>query len=105
MYLKAEQPKAAIDCCVALNQWDDAMKLASEQYKVEGVEGLLTAYATHLLSKEKWFSAVELYRKAGRHADSARLLVELAAKEGEEEGQGGACEEAVRHGSDGDGAA
>ena len=86
VYLKAEQPKAAIDCCVALNQWDDAMRLADE-WKVDGVEGLLGSYALHLLGKEKWFSAVELYRKAGRHVDSARLLVDMAQREGRKQGK------------------
>ena len=53
-YLKAEQPKLAIDCCVMLNEWDYGIKLA-EQYKVPQIESLLTKYASHLLNKNKLF--------------------------------------------------
>jgi WD repeat-containing protein 35 len=76
-FLKADDPKAAIDACVLLNQWDQAVELA-EQHHFQQIEGLLTAYASHLLQKEKLFQAVELYRKANRHTDAAKLLVQLA---------------------------
>jgi WD repeat-containing protein 35 len=78
-FLKADDPKAAIDACVLLNQWDQAVELA-EQHHFQQIEGLLTAYASHLLQKEKLFQAVELYRKANRHTESAKLLVQLAHK-------------------------
>jgi WD repeat-containing protein 35 len=77
-FLKADDPKSAIDCCVLLNQWDQAVDLA-EQHKFSQIEGLLTKYANHLLQKEKLFQAVELYRKANRHTDAAKLLVQLGA--------------------------
>ena len=86
VFLKAEMPKQAIDCCVSLNQWDQAMALA-EKHRVEGVESLLSSYAMHLLSKEKHWQAVELYRKAGRHADSAKLLLDMAGREGRQKGK------------------
>ena len=76
-FLKADDPKAAIDCCVLLNQWDQAVELA-EQHHFQQIEGLLTKYANHLLQKEKLFQAVELYRKANRHTEAAKLLVTLA---------------------------
>jgi WD repeat-containing protein 35 len=76
-FLKADDPKAAIDACVLLNQWDQAVELA-EQHHFQQIEGLLTAYASHLLQKEKLFQAVELYRKANRHTEAAKLLVQLA---------------------------
>jgi len=78
-FLKADDPKAAIDACVLLNQWDQAVELA-EQHHFQQIEGLLTAYASHLLQKEKLFQAVELYRKANRHTEAAKLLVQLATK-------------------------
>jgi len=78
-YLKGEDPKSAIDACVQLNQWDQAVELA-EQHKFGQIEGLLTKYASHLLQKEKLFQAVELYRKANRHTEAAKLLVQLAQK-------------------------
>ena len=76
-FLKADDPKSAIDCCVLLNQWDQAVELA-EQHHFQQIEGLLTKYANHLLQKEKLFQAVELYRKANRHTEAAKLLVQLA---------------------------
>ena len=53
-FLKADDPKSAIDCCVLLNQWDQAVELA-EQHKFQQIEGLLSKYATHLLQKQKLF--------------------------------------------------
>lgn len=75
--LKAGEPKAAIDCCVLLNQWDMAVELA-EKHKFQQIEGLLSKYATHLLAKKKLFQAVELYRKAGKHSEAAKLLSQIA---------------------------
>jgi WD repeat-containing protein 35 len=75
-FLKAGDAKAAIDCCVLLNQWDQAVELA-EQHSHTQIEGLLTRYASHLLIKNKLFQAVELYRKANRHVDAAKLLAQL----------------------------
>jgi WD repeat-containing protein 35 len=78
-YLKRGDPKAAIDCCVLLNQWEQAVDLAQE-HKFQQIETLLTKYASHLLQKDKIFHAVELYRKAGRHTEAARLLAKLAGQ-------------------------
>ena len=41
-------------------------------------QGLLAKYASHLLDKEKKMAAIDLYRKANKHTEVARLLVELA---------------------------
>jgi WD repeat-containing protein 35 len=76
-YLRADDSKSAIDCCVLLNQWDLAVELA-EKHRFPQIEGLLTKYATHLLQKEKLFQAVELYRKANRFTEAAKLLAQLA---------------------------
>lgn len=76
-FLKADDPKSAIDCCVTLNQWDLAVELA-EQHKFPQIETLLTKYASHLLQNEKLFQAVELYRKANKHVEAAKLLSTLA---------------------------
>ncbi|GBG63808.1 hypothetical protein CBR_g39592 [Chara braunii] len=69
--------KKAIDCCILLNQWDRAVQLA-EAHNFSQIETLLTKYASHLLEKKKPMQAIELYRKAGRHADAARLANRLA---------------------------
>jgi WD repeat-containing protein 35 len=76
-YLKAGDIKGAIDCCVLLNQWDRAVELA-EQHNFSQIEGLLSKYASHLLATQKPMQAIELYRKAGRHIESANLLSDLA---------------------------
>lgn len=60
--LQAGDTKAAIDCCVLLHQWDQALQLA-QQYNYPQAEGLLQQYAGHLLDKKKYLEAVELYRK------------------------------------------
>eukprot|EP00775_Hariotina_reticulata_P008215 gene8215-8407_t len=78
-YLKAGDTKAAIDCCVLLHQWDQALQLAHD-FNYPQAEGLLQQYAGHLLEKKKYLEAVELYRKAQRHTEAAKLLVDTAAQ-------------------------
>mmetsp|Transcript_14038 Transcript_14038/g.22384 ORF Transcript_14038/g.22384 Transcript_14038/m.22384 type:complete len:1210 (-) Transcript_14038:255-3884(-) len=75
-YTRLGDPKAAIDCCVLLNQWDLGVKLA-EEHKFVQIQGLLSKYATHLLQKNQIFEAIELYQKAGKFTESARLLAGL----------------------------
>jgi WD repeat-containing protein 35 len=76
-FLLAEEPQAAVDCCVQLNEWKRAIDLATE-HKFPQIEGLLTKYAGYLLGKNEKFQAVELYHKANRAADAAKLLISLA---------------------------
>uniref|UniRef100_A0A7S4L907 Anaphase-promoting complex subunit 4 WD40 domain-containing protein n=1 Tax=Guillardia theta TaxID=55529 RepID=A0A7S4L907_GUITH len=76
-FLRANDVKAAIDCCVLLNKWDQAILLA-EEHDFPQIEGLLTKYATHLLGTGKRMEAIELYRKANRHPEAAKLLAEIA---------------------------
>lgn len=49
---QAGDSKAAIDCCVLLNQWDQAVTLA-QQHNFPQIEGLLVKYASHLLDKNR----------------------------------------------------
>jgi WD repeat-containing protein 35 len=79
--LKGGDFKAAVDVCVQLNQWDRAVELAGI-HKLPQIEGLLHKYATKLLDEKHTIQAVELYRKANREADSARLLAKLASEVG-----------------------
>ena len=62
-----------------LNQWNLAVELA-EQHNFLAIEQLLARYATHLIQKDKKMEAVELYRKANKNTESARLLAEIASK-------------------------
>lgn len=72
-YLKSGDVKKAIDCCVLLNQWNMAVELA-EQHNFLQIEQLLQRYAAHLMEKNKKMEAVELFRKANKNTDSARIL-------------------------------
>lgn len=76
-YIKVSKLKEAIDCCVELNQWDQAVELA-KKHNVKEIDSLLVKYATHLLEKDKILNAVELYRKANHFIEAAKLLTEAA---------------------------
>ena len=52
--------KEAIDCCVQLNQWDQAIQLA-KKHNIKEVDSLLVKYASHLMEKDKTLEAIELY--------------------------------------------
>ena len=52
--------KQAIDCCVQLNQWDQAIELA-KQHNIKEIDTLLAKYASYLLEKNKTLDAIELY--------------------------------------------
>jgi WD repeat-containing protein 35 len=71
--------QAAVDCCVQLNQWDMGVRLA-EAHRLPQIEGLLGKYASYLVERDQLFEAVELFRKAGRHGEAARLLMQLARR-------------------------
>lgn len=48
--VKCNMIKEAVDCCVALNQWDQAVKIAHD-HNMGSVDELLAKYAAHLLEK------------------------------------------------------
>ena len=79
--LKGGDVKGAVDSCVLLNLWDKAVELA-QQHALPQIEGLLAKYAQHLLDGGKTLAAIELYRKANRDSESAKLLAKLAADVG-----------------------
>jgi len=60
-----------------LNQWSMAIDLAKE-HNVKDIDSLLATYAKHLLSKQKVLSAIELYRKAGRFLEAAKLMYKVS---------------------------
>eukprot|EP00929_Paragymnodinium_shiwhaense_P008039 TRINITY_DN111964_c0_g1_i1.p1 TRINITY_DN111964_c0_g1~~TRINITY_DN111964_c0_g1_i1.p1 ORF type:complete len:1227 (-),score=335.65 TRINITY_DN111964_c0_g1_i1:276-3956(-) len=76
-YVRYGDLKTAVDTCVLLNQWDLAVSLAQQQ-NFQQIEGLLAKYAQHLLDKNKKIEAVQLYRKANRHTEAAKLLSQMA---------------------------
>lgn len=76
-YVKFGDVKKAIDCCVLLNQWNKAVELA-EQHNFLQIEQLLQRYANHLIEKNKQMEAIELFRKANKNTESARILATIA---------------------------
>ncbi|XP_060781150.1 WD repeat-containing protein 35 [Neoarius graeffei] len=79
-YLRCNQPKAAVDACVHLNQWNKAVELAKD-HNMKEIGPLLSKYASHLLEKKKTLEAVELYRKAHHFLDAAKLMFKIAEDE------------------------
>ena len=78
-YLKCNQVKKAVDCCVELNQWDQAVELA-KTHNIKEIDSLLARYAAHLLDKDKKLQAIELYRKANHFVDAAKLMFQVCGK-------------------------
>ena len=76
-HIRSGNPKAAVDCCVAQNRWDLALELA-EKHDFPQVEGLLTRFATRLITNNRRLEAVELYRRANKPTEAAQLLGEIA---------------------------
>jgi len=83
-FIKLGDVKAAIDTCITLNHWDLAIELTEKHASGTQAEPLLAQYANHLLQKGQVFQAIELYRKAGKHMESARLLAKEASSAGQE---------------------
>eukprot|EP00656_Telonema_subtile_P005517 TRINITY_DN1250_c0_g1_i4.p1 TRINITY_DN1250_c0_g1~~TRINITY_DN1250_c0_g1_i4.p1 ORF type:complete len:457 (+),score=92.47 TRINITY_DN1250_c0_g1_i4:186-1556(+) len=77
-FIRAGEPRMAIDACASLNEWDQAVKLAQQHADPAHIEELLARYAGHLLEKGDKFEAMTLYRKAHKHNKAAELLAELA---------------------------
>lgn len=79
-YIKYGDVKQAVDTCVRLNHWDQAVDLA-KTYKMAQINDLLNKYANHLLSNGKRLQAIELYRTANCYLEAAKLLVKLAEEQ------------------------
>ncbi|KAM5143257.1 WD repeat-containing protein 35 isoform 2-T2 [Callospermophilus lateralis] len=79
-FLKCNQPKAAVDTCIHLNQWNKAVELA-KSHNMKEIGSLLARYASHLLEKNKTLDAIELYRKASYFFDAAKLMFKIADEE------------------------
>lgn len=79
-YLKFGDVRAAVNACVNLRNWAQAVELA-QKYEMPQVGVLLDKHAAQLLKEEKLPEAIELQRKAGRFLDAARLMLKLAEGE------------------------
>uniref|UniRef100_T1L0Y3 Uncharacterized protein n=1 Tax=Tetranychus urticae TaxID=32264 RepID=T1L0Y3_TETUR len=78
-YQKASRLDSALKCCVNLNEWRMAITLAEER-QITDIDALMTQYANHLLSKERYIDIVELYRKANRIDDACEMLIKIIDK-------------------------
>ncbi|VDK76030.1 unnamed protein product [Onchocerca ochengi] len=71
----------ALDVCIQLNQWEQAVQL-SKTYKLRDVHLLLNRYAEQLTgNNEKTLAAVQLYRRAGKYLEAARIVFDIANNE------------------------
>ncbi len=52
-FIKHGSISAAIDTCVSLNQWHDAVELATKHNQPNQISSLLAKYAQHLLDENK----------------------------------------------------
>ena len=80
-YLKGGNIRGAIDCCVLLNQWNQAIELAENNNFVQ-IEALLSRYASVLIEENKTIEAIMLYRKANRNTEAAKILNKIAGELG-----------------------
>ena len=77
-FLKLDDIKSAIDTCILLNKWEDAVDLA-EQGDFPQIDGLISNYAAKLLGDGgNRFRAIELYQRSGKLAEAAKLLSDMA---------------------------
>ena len=79
-YLKLGDPESAVNTCVNLRQWGQAVELA-QKFKMPQVSVLLSKHAAELLKDGRLPEAIELQKKAGRYLDAARLMTKLAERE------------------------
>lgn len=80
-YLKCNHVTAAIDTCVSLNKWHEAVELAKKHNQPTQISALLAKYAQHLLDEDKTIQAIELYKKANHFLEAASLIFNLARDE------------------------
>lgn len=68
---------SAVNVCVKLNEWDQAIHLA-KQHNLPQISDLLAKYAKHLMSKNCLGEAVELYLKANRYLEAAKIAYQVS---------------------------
>ena len=83
LFFQCSNVSSAISVCVDLNQWHDAVELATKFNQPTQISALLAKYAQHLLDDNKTIQAIELYRKANYFLEAAKLLNDLAKSETE----------------------
>ncbi|XP_046679205.1 WD repeat-containing protein 35-like [Homalodisca vitripennis] len=80
-YVKSGSVQLAVEASVTLNQWDQAVALAEQHNSLADIGRLLDKYASTLLAQGTSLEVVQLYRKAGRYLDAAKLMYQMAEEE------------------------
>ncbi len=65
-FIKHGSISSAIDTCVSLNQWHDAVELATKHNQPTQVSSLLAKYAQHLLDENKTIQVMLLFGRRKR---------------------------------------
>ncbi|KAJ1362043.1 WD repeat-containing protein 35 [Parelaphostrongylus tenuis] len=80
-FLRCGQISDSLDTCIQLNNWDKAVAL-SRTHNLRDVNVLMGKYVEELSeSSERFLAAVQLYRRAGRFLDGARVVYMMAEDE------------------------
>ncbi|KHJ97140.1 hypothetical protein OESDEN_02887 [Oesophagostomum dentatum] len=80
-FLRCGQVANALQTCIQLNNWDKAVSL-SRTHSLEDVNVLMGKYVEELSeSNERSLAAVQLYRRARKYLDGARIVYRMAEDE------------------------
>ncbi|CAJ0583240.1 unnamed protein product, partial [Mesorhabditis spiculigera] len=80
-FLRCDRLNEALDTCIQLNQWEKAVTL-SRTHNLKDVDSLLGKYAEALTgSNERTLAAVQLYRRAGKYLQAAKVIYDIAEDE------------------------
>lgn len=80
-YLKYGDPKEALNTCVNLRQWDQAVQLGQQFKMSQMVNEIIEEHSNKLQKSNRLPEAIELHKKAGRYLEAARIMVRLAEQE------------------------
>ncbi|CAF5143248.1 unnamed protein product, partial [Rotaria sp. Silwood1] len=82
-YKRCNRIQEAVQMCIELSQWDMGIELA-RHYNLSDLKALLTRQAKTLLSQNKPFDAIELYKKSANYLEAAKILYEIAENHSKE---------------------
>ncbi|KAL3125948.1 hypothetical protein niasHT_009477 [Heterodera trifolii] len=84
-FLKCDRISEAFEMCIKLNKWDKATEL-SDKFHLANVEQLLSQYAFQMVgNKTKNLAMAQLYRKAAKFIQAAKIVYEVAKAEHEKQ--------------------
>jgi WD repeat-containing protein 35 len=84
-FLQCNRISDAFETCIKLNKWDKAAEL-SDKYHLANVENLLNQYAFQIVgNKTKNLAVAQLYAKAAKFLQAAKIVYEMANAEHEKQ--------------------